>query len=292
MSTTSVNVPVEAPTKILNNTVKAIRSNTGTIVVVIILMIISIYAIVSVYKRYNETSLDTITMIRKPLRIPEGSLSVISSETKLPNNLNGKEYAYSFWMYIDAEQLEQTASNKFILGRLNSSVNVSNGSPIFMLDKTMNKLHAYVKKNGDDIVSFDDIPNAFRESTLTIPYLPMQRWINIILVVDNNFLQLFMDGELRQVKDLSNFASVGNQSGIIASPVGNMAVGTSGGVPAFKGFISKVQVFNYAISIDHAKIIYQVGPLNKSVLANIGIPYYGIQNPFYRIDESGERSCN
>ena len=141
-------------------------------------------------------------------------------------------------------------------------------------------------------VAFDDIPNAFQESTLTIPYIPMQRWINIILVVDNNFLQLFMDGELRQVKDLSSFATIGNQTGVIASPVGNMAIGTTGGVPAFKGFISKVQVFNYAISIDHAKIIYQVGPLNKSVLQNIGIPYYGIQNPFYRIDEKGERTCS
>ena len=292
MSTTSVNLPVDGQSNFFKNTSKVIRGNTGTVVVVIILMLLSIYAIVSVYKRYNDTSLDTKTMLLQPTRIPEGSLSVISSDTKLPNNINGKEYSYSFWMYIDAEQLEQTATNKFVLGRINSGVNVSNGSPIFMLDKTMNKLHAYVKKNGDDIVPFDDIPNAFRESTLTIPYLPMQRWINIVLVVDNNFLQLFMDGELRQVKDLSTFATVGNQSGVIASPVGNMAIGTTGGVPAFKGFISKVQVFNYAISIDHAKIIYQVGPLNKSVLANIGIPYYGIQNPFYRIDETGGKSCN
>lgn len=287
-----VNVPVQQPSKILNNAFKAVRGSSGTIIIVIILMLVSIYAIVSVYKRYNETSLDTVTMITKPIRIPESSLSVISSDTKLPNNINGKEYAYSFWMYIDAEQLEQTAVNKFILGRIDSGVNLANGSPIFMLDKSMNKLHAYVKKTGDAVVPLDDIPSVFRESTLTIPYIPMQRWINIILVVDNNFLQLFMDGELRQVKDLSSFSTLSNQSGVIASPVGNMAIGTAGGVPSFKGFLSKVQVFNYAISIDHAKIVYQVGPLSKSVLANIGIPYYGIQNPFYRIDERGDKSCS
>lgn len=274
----------------MSKTTQVLRSNIGTILVVMVLMLISIYAIVSVYKKYNETSLSTVTVLSKPSRIPDTSLSFISSEVKLPNNVNGKEYSYSFWVYIDAEQIEQTANNKFLMGRLNSNVNVSNGSPIFMLDKTMNKMHVYVKKTGDDVVAFDDIPDAYRESTLTIPYVPMQRWINIILVVDNNFLQLFMDGELRQVKDLTTFNALGNQTNVVASPIGNLAVGSSGGVPSFKGFISKVQVFNYAISIDHAKIIYQVGPLNKSVLSNIGIPYYGIQNPFYRIDER-MKSC-
>ena len=115
MSTPSVNPPVEGQSKFFSNTTKILRGNTSTIVVVVILMIISIYAIVSVYKRYNDTSLDTKTMLLQPTRVPEGALSVISSDTKLPNNVNGKEYAYSFWMYIDAEQLEQTASNKFIL---------------------------------------------------------------------------------------------------------------------------------------------------------------------------------
>lgn len=269
----------------LNKTVETLKNNTGTIIVVMLLMFISIYTIVSVYQRYNKTSLDTVTLLSSPARVPDASLSFISSDVKLPSNVNGKEYAYSFWIYIDAEQIEQTANNKFVLGRLSNNTNLSIGSPIFILDKTLNKMHVYVKKTGDIPVEFDKIHETYPESTLTIPYVPLQRWINIILVVDNNFVQLFMDGELRQVKDLSTFVTVGSQSNIVASPVGNVAIGSSGGVPSFKGFISKVQVFNYAVSIDHAKIIYQVGPLNKSVLSNIGIPVYGIQNPFYRIDE-------
>lgn len=262
------------------------KNNIGTLVVVMILIIVAIYGILYVYKKYNETSLDTITMLKTPTIVPQNDIKNISADVQLPSNVNGKEYAYSFWMYVDAEQLDQTSANKFVLGRMESSANLTNGTPIFYMDRTMNKLHVYVKKVNDNVISINDIANIYPESVLTIPYIPMQRWINVILVVDNNFLQLFMDGELRQVKDLTQYESTGNQfPSVIASPVGNIMIGSSSGIPSFKGFISKVQVFNYAITIDHAKIIYKAGPLHKSILSAIGIPMIGLQNPFYRIDE-------
>ena len=51
------------------------------------------------------------------------------------------------------------------------------------------------------------------------------------------------------------------------------------------GYMSKVQLFNYSLTIDHAKIIYKAGPLHKSILSMIGIPMYGLRNPFVRLDE-------
>lgn len=270
------------------------KNNIGTLVVVMILIIVAVYGILYVYKKYNDTSLDTITMLKTPTIVPQSDIKNISTDVQLPSNVNGKEYAYSFWMYVDAEQLDQTSANKFVLGRIESSTNLTSGTPIFYMDRSLNKLHVYVKKMGDSVRGINDLAHMYPESVLTIPYVPLQRWVNVILVVDNNFLQLFMDGELRQVKDLSQYEHTSSQfPSVIASPVGNIMIGSSNGIPSFKGFISKVQVFNYAITIDHAKIIYKAGPLHKSILSAIGIPMIGIQNPFYRIDERAtDATCN
>jgi hypothetical protein len=113
--------------------------------------------------------------------------------------------------------------------------------------------------------------------------------VNIVLVVDNNFVQVFMDGELREVKDLSN----GTSGGVVATPNGNLMAGGDANITSFEGYLSKVQAFNYAVTIEHAKMIYKAGPLESSVLAKVGIGNYTIRSPFVRVDETTEvQNCD
>ena len=269
-----------------------IKNNMGSVVIVFILVIIMIYVILYVYRQYNNTSLKTTTMVKKPVKVPSSSLKNISASSRLPENVNGKEFSYSLWMYIDAEDTEITSNNKLVMARMNSSATLSQASPIFSLDRKSNKLRVYTKKENAYLGSINDIDSF--DSTLTIPYVPLQRWVNIILVVDNNFLQLFMDGELREVKDLSQFETYDNRSSVVSTPVGDVVLGSLNEIPSFNGYVSKVQVFNYALTLDHAKFVYKAGPLHKSILSAIGVPYYGLQSPFYRIDEritAGDEKC-
>lgn len=247
------------------------------------------------------TSLKTVTMLKKPIKVPQNTLYNISSQTDLSqlNNINGKEFSYSFWMYVDGDNLNATASNKLVMGRMETE-DITRSTPVFVLDKSQNKLFVYVKKSKDSYIGGINDINSNHRDVLTISYLPLQRWVNVVLVVDNNFVQLFMDGELREVKDLSNYSStVGSlESSVVQTPSGNMIVGANSAnnniMPAFNGYLSKVQVFNYAVTIDHAKVVYKAGPLHRSVLSAIGVPTnYGIQNPFYRIDEHSDmEKCN
>ena len=269
-----------------------VNNNMGSVVIVFILVIIMIYVILYVYRQYNNTSLKTTTMVKKPVKVPSSSLKNISASNQLPENVNGKEFSYSLWMYIDAEDTEITSNNKLVMARMNSSATLSQASPIFSLDRKSNKLHVYTKKENAYLGSINDIDSF--DSTLTIPYVPLQRWVNIIMVVDNNFLQLFMDGELREVKDLSQFETYDNRSSVVSTPVGDVVIGSMNEIPSFNGYVSKVQVFNYALTLDHAKFVYKAGPLHKSILGAIGVPYYGLQSPFYRIDEKiadGDEKC-
>ena len=261
------------------------NNNMGTVVIVVLMIIIVVYVMVYVYKQYNSTSLQTVTMLKKPTKVPSSSLKNVSKSTALPTNVNGKEFTYSFWMYIDAEDIENTANHKLVMCRMTSSTTLGTASPVFMLDKSVNKLYVYTKQVGasSEFLNVNTIHDS--SSTLTIPYIPLQRWVNIMLVVDNNFIQLFMDGELREVKDLSRYEQYEDRASVVATPVGDIVVGSLNQIPSFNGYVSKVQVFNYALTLDHAKVIYKAGPLHKSILSVIGVPYYGIQSPFYRIDD-------
>lgn len=263
------------------------QSNIGLIIVAFVLVCVIIYVIIYVYKTYNSTSLKTATMLKKPLKITNTEIVNVSNNVALPELYNGKEFSYSFWIYVDA--IQPNNDYKFVLGRLSSKGNYADGNPIFFLDNSLNKLYVYVRTEGDSTSSLSAMKDS--TNTLSIRYLPLQRWVNILLVVDNNFVQLFLDGDLRQVKDLSgNSAQPANH--VVATSSGNLMAGGSESTIAFDGYLSKVQALNYAATIDHAKVIYKAGPLHKSILSAIGVPFYGIQSPFYRIDEQTEVTGN
>lgn len=263
------------------------QSNIGLIIVAFVLVCVIIYVIIYIYKTYNSTSLKTATMLKKPLKITNTEIVNVSNNVALPELYNGKEFSYSFWIYVDA--IQPNNDYKFVLGRLSSKGNYADGNPIFFLDNSLNKLYVYVRTEGDSTSSLSAMKDS--TNTLSIRYLPLQRWVNILLVVDNNFVQLFLDGDLRQVKDLSGNSSQPSNK-VVATSSGNLMAGGSESTIAFDGYLSKVQALNYAATIDHAKVIYKAGPLHKSILAAIGVPFYGIQSPFYRIDEQTEVTGN
>lgn len=263
----------------------AASSNIGLVVIVGVMFFTIIYVLVYLFNQYNSTSLKTVTMLKKPMRVPEDKFTNISEESGLPklNYINGKEFSYSFWMYIDGDNQENTYQDKFILGRMESSgsiASINKASPRFELDKSSNTL----------IVNVRSSDSSYAENEkMRIKYVPLQRWVNIVLAVDNNFIQLFMDGELREVKDLTQYTRSDSGESFVLTPVGNIYIGNNGESPSFKGYISKVQAFNYAVTIDHTKVIYKAGPLHRTVLSVIGVNQYGIQNPIYNVNDRDQQ---
>lgn len=227
-------------------------SNAGKVVIAIFLLFIIIYVIIYVYKLYNSTSLKTTTLLKKPISIPYVSTNV-TKDIKIPNNVNGNQYSISIWIYVD--EISQTGSNKFILGR---------GSEYSFVPKIyLNRANALCVDVGED-------------APLTSKNFPTNRWVNVVIVVDETLAQLYIDGQFKEGKV---------SSGTYNASVGNVHIGKSSGEERLEGYLSKLQLFNYALTIDHTQIIYKAGPLHKSILSMIGIPMYGLRNPFVRLDE-------
>lgn len=219
------------------------KSPTSKIVIVLLLTFVVLYVLVYVYKMYMSSSLQTTTLLKKPISVPFSEVD-ITRDVQLPKNVVGNQYSMSFWIYIDG--VPPTTKDKFILSR---------GNVEFTIDKS-NALVVDIGKQ------------------MKYKNFPTNRWVNVALVVDETLATLYIDGKFTEAEQ-GNFQAIS----------GPVIIGKPDYRERIDGYLSKVQIFNYTLTIDHAQIIYKAGPLHKSILGMIGIPMYGLRNPFVRLDE-------
>ncbi len=241
----ATNAITEVPAKIPAGITESVaKSPTAKIVISVFLVFIVLYVLVYVYKMYMASSLQTTTLLKKPISVPFSEVD-ITRDVQLPKNIVGNQYSISFWIYVDG--VPPTSKDKFVLSRGN-------------VEFTVNKNNALV-------VDVNGKKMRFRN-------FPTNRWVNVALVVDETLATLYIDGKFSEAEQ-GNFQAIS----------GPVIIGKPDYRERIDGYISKVQIFNYALTIDHSQIIYKAGPLHKSILGMIGIPMYGLRNPFVRLDE-------
>jgi hypothetical protein len=131
---------------------------------------------------------------------------------------------------------------------------------------------------------------------ITIDYVPMQRWLHVVMVVDNKLVTTFIDGEIYSVKTTDEYKMLkeperdarGNtitHNLIIEKTQGTLYMGKFGPAAPPSSYLSNLEFFNYAISINDVKRIYVHGPFSRNFLAMLGISSYGVRSPVYKIDE-------
>jgi hypothetical protein len=259
------------------NITNKIGTSIGMIILVIFIFMILLYVFYHLYSLISRTALTTTTVLASPLKITKSENKVIGENVTYSTAINGMEYSYSFWMYI--ENIENTIEKKHVISRGNN--------PLILLDNNTNKLKVMVGVSESINENINQTPQIIDENkyhVMTIDYVPIQRWVNIVIVMDNDFVTLYMDGEIYSVANLLNQTDSDGENKILSISNGLMSVGSKGGNQGYDGYISKVQYFNYALTIEHARAIYKSGPVKKTILSAVGLPLYGIRNPFYKVD--------
>ena len=284
---------------------------------------IMIYVIYHVFIIFNKTNLRTVTILKDPIKVPKSEYTLINEDVTMPSLYNGTEFSFSLWVYL--ESFVKTTKPKLVLlsGSLDS---FDNGGPIVYLDPNYVTMHILFRTSASPkpTVSRQSLEDLHRHRDcdylrISVDYVPMQRWVNVTTVVDNEYVQLLFDGELRKVVDITDTELIENiddsiriqeknessdlcvDNNVCCLPANTccpkrlISVGTVGGPlyigkimtdEVFDGYMSKVQFFNYAITIDHAKVIYKAGPIYSNLLSKLGISTYGIRNPFYKINST------
>lgn len=276
----------------------------------VILFGIFVFVLVYLLILYNRPSLLNYTLAPTPKKMDADTIKQLPNTDKLPTLSNGREYAYSFWVYLESVKSDGNYNLVFLRSPNNDSNYLNNANPIVYLDKNSNKMVIKVRTASADTITYENLDSVIegegtnnpitfhndncKYATFKIDYVPLQRWVNIIINVNNNMLAIIMDGAIHSTRVLNedNDRCPGESASKLVSPTtGSIMIGNISeeinNLPAADGFISKVQFFNYSLKTPaHIQKIYNAGPVKSvGILQKLGLPLYGIRNPLYRIDE-------
>ena len=188
-------------------------------IVAIILFLILVYVLSLLFS--GTTTLSTYADATVPTVIPAKS---ITDATAL-------NYGYSIWIYIDNWSYAYGGTPKQIFNR--------GSNPIVSLGSVDNALTTTVKLA-------DDLSTA----TCTVPNIPLQKWTNIIVTLNDKSLDTYLNGKLVKTCVLSSPpATVSSTTDVNLTP--------SGG---FAGFTARFKYWGSAVNPQQAWNVYKQGP--------------------------------
>lgn len=302
----------------------ASKSNRTTMIIIIVVTILLfVFVILYITFALKSKNLKGKALVATPVRLDRLESNITIPSASIPKATVGREFTYSFWLYLDQFNKETTAGgvtpvHKLIMYRGNPN-DAASANPLVMMDGLSNKLYVIIKTTESSIASstvnnnLNEIleknyfitnasledPTVNKHLIMTIDYVPLQRWVNVAAVIDNKVLTLYLDGEIYSVKSTDEYKSarqpyvtrlgkVVPYNLIVEKTDGDLIIGRDvvGNRRTINGFISKVEFFNYALTMNQVKQNYITGPMPRSWLAMIGLSQYGFRSPLYKLNQT------
>jgi hypothetical protein len=299
-----------------------IQKNMLVVVFIGIVLLIFVIVIIYIVFSMKGAGLSGKTLTTSPIRLDGNNTPKSIAGDSIPIPVVGREYTYSFWVYL--ENYSQTPGTSKMLWYRGQDSSIAAANPIVYMDDMSNKMYVVLKtqnstlsgsgpnKDYDANIGLVKENNYFlnkkatinddsnKHIVMTVDYVPLQRWVNYTIIVDNKIVTLYMDGEIYSVKSIDEFKAMkdseyderGNKVDynlILDKTEGSIYVGKN---PVgsknitINGYLSKFDFFNYAVSADDVKKVYNVGPFPKSFLALLGAGQYSVRSPIYKVSES------
>ena len=213
------------------------------IVAKLILAIVILVIIYTLYQWYFSGKADT-TIFSGPLDAESAYNKIGTLSTKISNILTS-QYSYSVWIYIK-DWSYKNGENKIIFSRKDGNSPARSG-PEVSLGPTDNTLTVSVDTTGG-------------RTNCQVTQIPIQAWVNIIVVLNNQALDVYIDGKLTRTCVLGGVPSMAiGASAWVCPPNG------SGGNPGFDGWISSFRAFPYPLNPREAYEIYREGHVGVSM---------------------------
>ena len=268
----------------------------GLIFLIIICLFIAygLYYFIS-YSIFNQSRI-IIEGTKVPILCNQFNKFSITSFNKTGN---GKRRSYTFWIYIhDLNKFSGSYKHVFHIG---DTGDIRRSSPFVFLDSQENKMYVRFSAIHDDTFteSYPSVQNldpselsSFMQQGIEIPYIPIQRWVHIAIVVNENAnggsIAAYVDGDISKIVNTGEILPNGSQLKIRdldLDKMGDLYVGggfdsTSG--PGFSGLLSKISTYNYDLNNKDVYADYNQGPLD-GFLASMGLANYGLRSPIYKI---------
>jgi hypothetical protein len=263
-------------------------SSTSIALVLFVVLALFVLVVVIVYivYRMRRGDLQSVDLVKQPIKLYNMPSTTNVPSSRIPLTLNGQEFTFSFWLYL--VEFQPTSEHKLLFMRGGNGSDVLSATPIVFLDARTNRLHISIKSNQSPGVA--TLPAVLERDTsryvsASVDYVPLQRWVNVALVVQDNLLTVYLDGDMYTVENVFDLApSSANVRPIFAGTSGDVTVGAVPGTAPTKGFLGKLQFFNHALMVQDVKSLYAQGPVPASLMSAIGLAAYGVRSPVYRVD--------
>ena len=214
-----------------------------------------------------------ITVTQKPAK--KDSIFISRSM----NEDGGLEYTWSAWFFVNQVPIEKGKYSRiFSKGgegtkSNNDGIYYPNNAPGLYIrfsdeitttnpdrkDKGVNiSLMAVVDVSGKNSNTVDLKKNLHEQLIATD--IPMKNWVNAVIRVTNNVIDLYINGRLAQRK---------RTAGVPIQNYGSVNIGEEKSKNRFSGYISTIQYFNYSIGSNKIKSILDEGP-NMKMISNTG----------------------
>lgn len=221
-------------------------TNIIIIIVVILVVIVLIYFIQK--ESFSQSSLTS--------GVSDATKKQTISSDNIKAGSNGSvNYTWSVWVYV-SDWSYRLGDKKIILKRGNND----KLCPEISLAGTENNLTikqaVYLDDDGKDsgFPPMDDPMNG-SNAICTIPNIPIQKWVSIIVSLNGRDLDCYINGKLVKTCILNNIAYVDADENVYLTPGGG-----------FQGNLSNLKYWPNAISPQQAWNVYKAGPSGSSLL--------------------------
>ena len=293
------------------------RSRNNTVLenaIMIISIIILITSLIYVIILLNKSNLIYYSYKNKPVKLSETTFGKLFVDNDDKNKTldekvklnNGLEYTYSFWLYLE-DLKSNNNKNRLVFLRTdkNDSDGLNNPNPLVYLKKDTNNMIIKVKTQDSDGSSnlvnsdgtlLDNLDNTgCNYITAELRYIPLQRWVNIVINVDNNLLTIYRNSKPVYANFVDETESNGEGCSSLTSidvTTGDVYIGTNES-NTYNGYISNIQFYNYSIkSNKDIENIYNRGPVNKTIADTLNLPNIKLRNPIQFVDGTEENCDN
>jgi|UniRef100_A0A6C0DU63 hypothetical protein len=177
--------------------------------------------------------------------------------TRSVNANDGIEFTWSSWVFIDNLQYN-AGKYKHVFHKGNDQVSTTG------LNFPNNAPGLYIAPNTNAFVIIMNTYDNINEE-ITIPDIPMNKWISVIMRCQNKTLDVYINGTIARSVQLA---------GVPKQNYGDVFVAMNGG---FSGYVSNLWYYNYALGTAAIQNIVHSGPNTKMVGSNA----MNMKNPNY-----------
>ncbi len=187
----------------------------------VVLLLLLIYVIIQILNPTNKIS-----------SMNEGWNEIVVDSSQLKEVSHSSNFTYSLWFYVN-DWNDKYNKEKILMDR--------QGAPKITLGNTQNDINIEIKYFGDS----DAVSVPFN---CNIKNFPLQKWINLAISVQNQTLDVYIDGKLNKTCILPNLPDINKNSPVKITPQGG-----------FNGWTANFQYWDQSSNPQQIYNIYKQG---------------------------------